>query len=1299
MIMIESGAAMPSPLSRTDERASATVGNIEMDSHPALRPTRRRWPIALLLGLLAFAALVSASPTQAQQGQSVSLTATVNAGWTVDIALSNAPADWWFRINSSGYCTKAPGPNITGIQGYTTGSHTVWAYSDSACANEIATTTFSIGSASLSATTNSDRSVDLTLSNGPPNWWFKINSSGTCTAASGTTVSSISGYLGGTHSVWAYSNSNCGTQIATTTFAIPHASLSAVVNNDRSVDLTLSDGPSSWWFRINSSGGCTAVTGDTISGIQGYQTGTYNVWAYSNSGCNSQIAATTFTIQPASLTTTVNEDRSVDLTLSDGPSSWWFRINSGSCTAAPGPTASGIRGYQAGTHDVRAYSNSGCNYLIASSSFTIPTASLTTTVTDNLSVDLNLSNGPPNWWFRINQGGTCTAASGTTFSGIQGYQVGTHNVWAYSNSGCSYQIASSSFTIAAPDPGDPPAAPGQFTITRVCDDWFHVSWTASPGATGYDLNYSVSNGQSWTRVVTDFHSTGLIIGSWMKDSTYRFAVRALNADGHSGWTDSAPSQPPPCAVGNLRAATGTTYGADGGTISASWNAGKRADAYHVDYRADGGEWQRSASNLAATTHSMSVTTRGGYAVGVQSLKGGLASPLSTAQVAWLTADGITQTAATLTLAGHSGDWYVQETSPSTGACSSAISGGTHGLSTLSDSTTYTYTAYRDSGCADAIGSASFTTAAPTPPSQLAAPALTTGDGLLAIAWTQPSDLGGSPVTDYDVRYRAVSATNWSYVFFNEVSYSPGHLGNGKQSNGSSGQALDLGTVSFTDPTVTLTVTKVTTGGISNVYKISEAVGGFGLKLYVKSGGNNTYVARYADTAPTTSNMNSHGTLLWTRSAGTGHKFTEVARTAALPANTHFWITTTAWGKSDIVTPTVTADTASPSSLAAQVSGLTNGTSYEVQARAVNAIGQGAWSASATHTAGVPGRPTALTAVSGNGQLTVYWTAPADNGSAITDYDLRYSSDSGNSWTEFENGTDTTPVQTITGLTNGSTYLVQARASNAHGDSLWSLSSSPVMAGAPNQPAAPTIIASGNQQLTVAWVAPSDNGSPITGYRVIYSPDNATWSNWSHSGTGVTTTITGLTNNQTYYVRVQATNGRATGAWSSSASDKPGRPPAPSTPTLTAGQRQLTATWTAPATNGLAITDYDVQYRKSERDELVGPGRTTARRSRPRSRAWMASSRTTCGCGRRVRRATGRGRPPPLCRRTRASPTRPPRRRCCWAPVRSRCSGPPRTTAARHCRASRCSTRSRRFRPGRRTRSHRQDQRPRPRSAA
>ena len=71
--------------------------------------------------------------------------------------------------------------------------------------------------------------------------------------------------------------------------------------------------------------------------------------------------------------------------------------------------------------------------------------------------------------------------------------------------------------------------------------------------------------------------------------------------------------------------------------------------------------------------------------------------------------------------------------------------------------------------------------------------------------------------------------------------------------------------------------------------------------------------------------------------------------------------------------------------------LTNGVGYDVQVRAVNAAGEGSWSATASATPQtVTDAPTINQITPGDGALAVSWTPPAeDGGSAITSYDVRY----------------------------------------------------------------------------------------------------------------------------------------------------------------------------------------------------------------------------------------------------------------------------------------------------------------------
>ena len=136
-----------------------------------------------------------------------------------------------------------------------------------------------------------------------------------------------------------------------------------------------------------------------------------------------------------------------------------------------------------------------------------------------------------------------------------------------------------------------------------------------------------------------------------------------------------------------------------------------------------------------------------------------------------------------------------------------------------------------------------------------------------------------------------------------------------------------------------------------------------------------------------------------------------------------------------------------------ITGLTNNTAYHARIRATNTAGPGQWSEPSTPTtpapnAGPPTTPDAPTAVGADKQITLTWTPPADNGHPITDYDIRYRIHTNTpwcTWTEHPH-TGTTTTNTITGLTNGTTYETQIRATNTAGHSPWS----PTTAATPGQ---------------------------------------------------------------------------------------------------------------------------------------------------------------------------------------------------------------------------------------------------------
>ncbi len=117
-----------------------------------------------------------------------------------------------------------------------------------------------------------------------------------------------------------------------------------------------------------------------------------------------------------------------------------------------------------------------------------------------------------------------------------------------------------------------------------------------------------------------------------------------------------------------------------------------------------------------------------------------------------------------------------------------------------------------------------------------------------------------------------------------------------------------------------------------------------------------------------------------------------------------------------------------------VTGLTNGTEYRFQVRAVNSVGDGA-AAEASATPGrVPTAPTGLTASVESETITVMWGMPSDTGgSAVTGYQVRYrmNGSNWNNWMDVEGGASATSY-TMTGLSNGIGHEIEVAAVNVVG---------------------------------------------------------------------------------------------------------------------------------------------------------------------------------------------------------------------------------------------------------------------------
>jgi hypothetical protein len=229
------------------------------------------------------------------------------------------------------------------------------------------------------------------------------------------------------------------------------------------------------------------------------------------------------------------------------------------------------------------------------------------------------------------------------------------------------------------------------------------------------------------------------------------------------------------------------------------------------------------------------------------------------------------------------------------------------------------------------------------------------------------------------------------------------------------------------------------------------------------------------------------------------------------------------------------------------------------------VGLAASPASAT----VPSAPAQPRVSAGVGQITVTFSAPAsDGGHPINAYTaLCYPTTSTTAIVGTASNSGAVAPIVVAGLTNGAAYVCAVSATNVAGVGFRSDPSAVVVVGAPATLAQP-VAGPGHARITVAFVPPNDNGSPIRSYTA--SCVSSTGAPGSNTGAVSPIVITVLTNGAGYTCTVTATN-----AFGTSAPSPPSglvtpfvsAPVALQTPTVGLGDAKLGVSFSPPVDDG------------------------------------------------------------------------------------------------------------------------------------
>ena len=784
-------------------------------------------------------------------------------------------------------------------------------------------------------------------------------------------------------------------------------------------------------------------------------------------------------------------------------------------------------------------------------------------------------------------------------------------VRATSGADARVKTADQTITVTVTDvEGEAPGVPAAPTVAAAGVSSVAVSWTvpvnAGPPVTDYDYQYRVKTPTgTWTEVTnTAITALSATITSLMEHTEYDVQVRATNAEGTSGWSDSgngstdanaAPSFTSAAAfaaaenqtaVGTVQASDGdgadsvTGYAIEGGadasefTIDAAtgvltfvlapnFEVPTDADgnnAYVVVVRATSGADARVKT--ADQTITVTVTDVGGEAPGVPAAPTVASAGVSSVAVSWTVpvnaGPPVTDYDYQYRVKTPTGTW--------TEVTNTAITALSATITSLMENTEYEVqvratNAEGTSGWSDSGNGSTDANAAPvfSTPAAFAA-----AENQTAVGTVQASDGDGADsVTGYAIEGGAdaseftIDAATGVLTFAQAPNYEDASDADGNNAyvvvvRATSGADARVKTA---DQTITVTVTDVE----------GEAPG--------------------APAAPTVASAGvSSVAVSWTVPANAGPPVTDYDYRHRVKTPTGTW--------TEVTNTAITA-------LSATITSLMENTEYEVQVRATNAEGTSGWSDSGNgstdaNVAPVFSTSAAFAAAENQTAVGTVQASDGDGADSVTGYAIEGGADASEFTIDAATGVLTFAqapnYEDASDADGNNAYVVVVRATSGAdarvktADQTITVTVTDVEGEAPGAPAAPTVVSAGVSSVAVSWTVPANAGPPVTDYDYQYrvKTPTGTWTEVTNTAiTALSATITSLMENTEYEVQVRATNAEGTSGWSDSGNGSSDANAAPvfSTPAAFAAAENQTAVGTVQASDGDgadSVTGYAIE---------------------------------------------------------------------------------------------------------------------------